>query len=132
MYILTFQVLSRFSAKFIVLSRFYHFSAQIPGHFWTWTDKIQISRFSRFPGSAGNPIVRIPCTAPGDSPLTINILKKSPDLPKRSPRVSIWQVHKTNVILYYTCVSDLYDQIFTYQSKQLLMLKTQAFEYIWL
>ncbi len=46
---INFQVLSRFFAKFIVLSRFSHFFGQIPGYFWTWTDKIQISRFSRFP-----------------------------------------------------------------------------------
>ncbi len=54
--ILTFQDLSRFSAKFLVLSRFSHILGQIPGNFWTWTDKIQISRFSRFTGSAGNPV----------------------------------------------------------------------------
>ncbi len=48
LYILAFQILSRFSAKFLVLSRFSHFLGQIPGYFWTWTDKIQISRFSRF------------------------------------------------------------------------------------
>ncbi len=27
---------------------------QILGHFWTWTDKIQISWFSRFSGFSGN------------------------------------------------------------------------------
>ncbi len=52
LYILTLHVLSRFSAIFLVLSRFSHFLEQIPGYFWTWTDKIQISRF---PGSAGGP-----------------------------------------------------------------------------
>ncbi len=55
LYLLTFQVLSRFSAKFLVLSRFSHFLGQIPGYFWTWTDTIPIFRFSRFPGSTGNP-----------------------------------------------------------------------------
>ncbi len=53
---ITFQVLSRLSAKFFVLSRFSHFLGQIPDYFWTWTYKIQISRFSMFPGSAGNPV----------------------------------------------------------------------------
>ncbi len=48
LYILTFQILSRFSAKFLVLSRFSHFLGQISGHFCTWTDTIQISMFSRF------------------------------------------------------------------------------------
>ncbi len=56
MYILTFQVLSRFSAKSLILSRFSHVLGQIRGYFWTWTDKIPISRFSRFPGSTGNPV----------------------------------------------------------------------------
>ncbi len=55
LYILTFQVLSMFSAKFLVLSRFSHFLGQIPGYFWTWTDNIQIFWFFRFPGSTGNP-----------------------------------------------------------------------------
>ncbi len=64
-YILTFQVSSRFSAKFLVFSRFSHFLGQIPGHFLTWTDKIQNSRFSRFPGSAGNPVYKITCSAEG-------------------------------------------------------------------
>ncbi len=59
LYVLTFQVLSRCSAKCFVLSRFSHFLGQIPGHFWTWTDKIQISRFYRFQGSAGNPVIQM-------------------------------------------------------------------------
>ncbi len=54
---LTFHVLSKFFAKFLVLSRFSHFFGQIPGYFCTWTDKIQISRFSRFPGSTMNPVL---------------------------------------------------------------------------
>ncbi len=57
LYILTFQVLSRFSAKCLALSRISHILGQIPGYFWTWTDKIQ---FSRFPGSAGNPVISKP------------------------------------------------------------------------
>ncbi len=44
----TFQVLSKFSAKVLVLSKFSHFWGQILGYFWTCTDKIQISRFSMF------------------------------------------------------------------------------------
>ncbi len=44
-----------FSAQFLVLSRFSYRFGQIPSYFWTWTDKIHISRFSRFPGCAGNP-----------------------------------------------------------------------------
>ncbi len=51
LYILTFQALSSFSAKLFVLSRFSQVLGQIPGHFWTWTDNIQISRFSKFAGS---------------------------------------------------------------------------------
>ncbi len=39
LYILTFQVLSLFSAKFLFLSRFLNLGGQIPGYFWTWTDK---------------------------------------------------------------------------------------------
>ncbi len=35
LYILTFQILSRFTAKFLVLSRFSHVLAQISGYFWT-------------------------------------------------------------------------------------------------
>ncbi len=31
-----------FSAKFLVLSRFSHFWGQIPGYFWTWTEKIKL------------------------------------------------------------------------------------------
>ncbi len=46
LYVLTFQVLSMFPAKFLVLSRFSHFWGQILGYFWTWTG---------FPGSAGKP-----------------------------------------------------------------------------
>ncbi len=45
-----------FSAKFLVLSQFSDFWGQIQDYFWTWTDKIIISRFSRFPGPAGNPV----------------------------------------------------------------------------
>ncbi len=44
-----------FSAKFLVLSRFSDFWKQITSNFWTWIDKIQISRFSRFLVPAGNP-----------------------------------------------------------------------------
>ncbi len=44
LYILTFQVLSSILLNFL----FCHFFGQIPSYFWTWTDKIQISRFSRF------------------------------------------------------------------------------------
>ncbi len=55
--ILTFQVLSRFSIKFLVWSRFSHLLGQILGYFWTWTNKMQISRFSWFPGSTGNPVI---------------------------------------------------------------------------
>ncbi len=58
MYILTFQVLSIFSANFFCPG-FGTFWGQIPGYFWTWTDIIQISRFSWFPGSAGNPEYRL-------------------------------------------------------------------------
>ncbi len=49
LYIVTFQVWSMFSTKCLVLSRFSHFWRQIVGYFWTWTDKIQISGFFRFP-----------------------------------------------------------------------------------
>ncbi len=51
LYILTFQIVFMFPAKFLVLSYFFE---QNTGYFWTWTDKIQISRFSTFPGSNGN------------------------------------------------------------------------------
>ncbi len=65
LYILTFQVLSVYSAKCMLLSTFLHFWWQFPGYFWTWADKIQISRFSRLPGSTGNPariiILQAPC-----------------------------------------------------------------------
>ncbi len=44
-----------FPAQFLVLCRFSYCFGQIPGYFYTWTDKIHISRFSRFPGCAGNP-----------------------------------------------------------------------------
>ncbi len=53
--ILIFQVLFMLSVKFLALSRYSHFGGKIPGYFWTWTDKIQISKFSWFPCSDGNP-----------------------------------------------------------------------------
>ncbi len=46
LYILTFQVLSRFSVNFLFFQFFLTFG-QNPGYFQTWTDNIQISRFSR-------------------------------------------------------------------------------------
>ncbi len=40
----TFQVLSMFSAKFLVLYRFSHILGHILGYFWTWKNKMQICR----------------------------------------------------------------------------------------
>ncbi len=48
--------LSRFSDKCHVLSRFSHFLGQILSYFWAWTDKIHITKFSRVPDSAVDPV----------------------------------------------------------------------------
>ncbi len=57
---LTIKVLSMFSAQFLVLSRFSYCFGKILSYLCTWTDTIHISRFSWFPGCAGNPWARNP------------------------------------------------------------------------
>ncbi len=62
-----------FYAQFLDLSMFLQYLEQISGFFLTWTDKIQISRFSRFPGSAGNPNIKLPYQAIGQAPSFLTI-----------------------------------------------------------
>ncbi len=64
------QVLSMFSAQFLVLSRFSYCFGEIPDYFWTWTDKIHISKFSRL------------CWEPwSKSPLSFSPVSESPLFP---------------------------------------------------